>query len=526
MGFLNRGLKQRSLGQITGFLIVMSAASRILGYVREIVLTTNFGQGDLTDAFKAAFLIPDFIYLILIGGAFSTAFIPVLSGYISRNKSDDVWDISSTILNFILISVGLGIILSFVFAPQIVEGFIGRGYAADKQALTVYLTRIMLAQSFFMCLSGLAQGICHAYQQFFAPAIGPILYNLTIIIAGLILMPTIGIEGFAYGVVGGSFLNFAVHIPTLIRLGVRYKPVLLWKHSGVIEFFHLALPVILGLSVIYLNNFVTQFLSSFLPSGTITLLNNANRLMQLPIGIFAIAIVTASFPLMTKMVAEQRMDDFKAQLVSGVNQIFFIMIPASAGLMVISEPLIRALYLQGLFTEENVILTASALFFYAIGIIGYSQQQMLNRGFYAIRDTRTAVLINVIIILVNILLSFVFVGWLSFRGLALAYSLAGLLSMVLLFYLLRKKIGPMGGRRMMVSFVKTMISSGVMYFSVAIFLWALQPYLDQSIKVVQILELLLAIGIGAMSYIGMALILRIDEMHDIVSLVRRKTNCV
>ncbi len=522
MRLFNRTLKQRSLGQVTGFLIAMSAVSRILGYVREIVLTTNFGQGDLTDAFKAAFLIPDFIYLILIGGAFSTAFIPVLSGYISRGEKEDAWRVTSTILNLVLICVSIGIVVCFIFTPQIVEGFIGRGYAADKQALTSYLTRIMLAQSFFMCLSGLAQGVCHVFQQFLAPAVGPLLYNITIITVGLLLMPTIGITGFAIGVVGGSFLNFIVHVPTLVRVGFRYKRTLNVHHPGVVEFFRLALPVILGLSVIYLNNFVTQFLSSFLPSGTITLLNNANRLMQLPVGIFAIAIATAYFPTMTNLVSEGKMQEFKDKLVSGVNLIFFILIPASVGLMVVREPLIRALYLQGLFTEENVTVTAQALFFYSIGIIGYSQQQMLNRGFYAIRDTRSAVAVNVIIILVNIVLSFVLVNPMSFRGLALAYSIAGLLSMVLLVLLLRRKIGPMGGRRMLSTFVKTALASAVMWVAVAVYIDVLMPYLNLDLKLIQIFELLSAIVIGVMTYVGMALVLRIDEMNDSIALVRRK----
>lgn len=517
-----RSLKRRSLGQITGFLIAMSALSRILGYVREILMTTFFGQGDLTDAFKAAFLIPDVIYLILIGGAFSTAFIPVLSGYVAEDQKDEAWEVSSIILNMVLILLVIGVILSYIFAPLIVEGFIGRGYAAEKQDLTIYLTRVMLIQAFFMCLSGLAQGICHVFNQFMAPAIGPLLYNIAIIFIGILMMPYIGIIGFAYGVVIGSVLNFVVQLPTLWRIGVRYKPSLNIHHPGVVRFLQLAMPVILGLSVIYLNTFVTQFLSSYLPAGSITLLNNANRLMQLPVGIFAIAIATAYFPTMANLVSEGNMADFKYQLARGVNLIFFILLPASVGLAVVRMPIIRALFLQGAFTAHNVETTAAALFYYAIGIIGYSQQQMLNRGFYAVRDTKSAVAVNCFIILVNIVFSVLLVGPMTFRGLALAYSLAGLLSMVLLFGLLRRKIGPLGGRKIAFAVIKISIASLFMGGVVHLYLEALSPFIIESWKWMQLFELLSAIVIGCAAYIGMAMLLRIEEMNDSLALIYRK----
>lgn len=521
MAFLKGGLKRRSLGQITGFLILMSAASRVLGYVREIVLTTVFGQGPMTDAYKAAFLIPDVLYLILIGGAFSTAFIPVLSGYFTKGQERDAWEVASTILNFVLISVTVGIGLLYFAAPWFVVHYISPGYAPETQALTIYLTRIMLIQSFFMCLSGIAQGICHVHQQFTAPAVGPLLYNIAIIVIGLKLMARFGITAFAIGVVVGSFLNFAVHIPYLAKLGFRYYPVLHLRHPGVKEFFRLALPVILGLSVIYLNTFVTQYLGSWLAPGTVTLLNNANRLMQLPIGVFAIAIATAYFPRLAESVSAGEIQAFKKQLTAGINQIFFLLVPASVGLWAVSEPLIRALYLQGRFTEENVVVTAQALALYALGIVGYSQQQMLNRGFYAVRDTRSAVLMNVVVIGVNIALSFALVGPMNFRGLALAYSVAGLLAMVLLFFVLRYKIGPFGGRHIAASLAKVLVASAVMLVAVRLTLMGLDG-MAVEMKSAQLVELLLAIGVGIATFTGMALILRIDEMEEAVGMFRRK----
>lgn len=500
----------------------MSALSRVLGYVREIVMTTVFGQGWMTDAYKAAFLIPDFLYLILVGGAFSTAFIPVLSEYINRDQEDEAWRVASTIFNAMLIAVVVLMAFFYVSVPFIMNHFLAVGYAEETKELAIYLTRIMLLQSFMMCLSGICQGICHVYQQFTAPAIGSLLYNIAIIVFGLWLMPTIGITGFAIGVVVGSYLNFVVHFPILLKIGVKWMPVLDFKHPGVHDFFRLALPVVLGLSVVYLNTFVTQNLGSQLDAGTVTALNNANRLMQLPIGIFATAIASAVFPVLTELIARRDIRSFKRKLVEGINLNNFILIPASVGLMVVAEPLIRALFMQGKFTEDNVAITASVLVFYCVGIIGYSQQQILNRGMYALRDSKRAVIVNTIIIVINIVLSILMVGPFEAQGLALAYSIAGLVSMVLLYAFLYQKVGDLGSRELMISLVKIIIASAVMGVGVMLFLNVSDHFIDITSKSQQLLELFLAVAIGVVLYVVMAIVLRIQEMQAAINMVRRK----
>lgn len=515
-------LKRRSLAQITGFLVIMSALSRVLGYVREIVMTTVFGQGWMTDAYKAAFLIPDFLYLVLIGGAFSTAFIPVLSEYVNKDQEDEAWKVASTIFNGMLIAVFVGMAFFYFSVPFIMDEFLAVGYAEQTKELAIYLTRIMLIQSFFMCLSGVFQGICHVYQQFTAPAVGSLLYNIAIIVLGIWLMPCIGITGFAIGVVVGSYLNVIAHFPILLKIGVKWKPVLDFRHPGVKEFFRLSIPVVLGLSVIYLNFFVTQNLGSQLDEGTVTALNNANRLMQLPVGIFATAIASAFFPTLTEMIAKNDIKNFKAKLVEGVNLNNFILIPASVGLMVVAEPLIRALFMQGKFTEENVAVTASVLVVYCIGILGYSQQQVLNRGMYALRDSKRAVIVNCAIIIINIILSLLLVKPLRAQGLALAYSIAGLISMVLLYMILYKKVGDLGGRAIMTSLVKTTIASAVMGVGVVLFLKVSDLFIDITSKAQQLIELFGAIGVGVVIFVVMAAVLRIEEMQAALSLVKRK----
>ena len=512
--------KKKSLVSITVFLIITGALSRVLGYAREIVITTQFGQNFQTDAYKSAFLIPDFLYLVLVGGAFSTAFIPVLSKYLKDPQEG--WRVSSTILNLVLLLLLGGIGFSFLFTPFLINNIIAPGYSHEAKELAVILTRVMLVQSVFMCLSGIAQGICHVYQSFFAPAIGSLLYNIVIIFLGIWLMPVAGISGFAAGVVAGSFLNFLVHLPPLIKIGFEYQLVLDLKHDGVRHFFQLVVPVVLGLSVIYLNTFVTMRLGSYLDDGANTLLNNANRLMQLPVGIFGIAIASAFFPTLTQLANERDFKSFNRNLENGVNLVFFILMPAMFGIVAVREPLIRALFFQGAFTEENVIKTASVLFFYGIGILGYSQQQVLNRGYYALNNTKGAVVINTIVISVNILLSYLLVRHMGAEGLAFAYSIAGTLSMFLLFYGLKLQIPSLKLGRIMTSLMKTYIASLVMAAAVHYTIKYGEPYLILERKSAQLLELYVLIMLGAGVYIVMAKLMHIEELDSMLEKLQAK----
>ena len=214
-----------------GIIMVAMVLSRIIGYVRDMVIYFRFGQNNLTDAYNAAFSIPDFLYYLLVGGALSSAFIPVFSGYIATNKEEDGWHVASTIFNIIMILMVCGIGLGMVFAPAL--RILVPGFTPENIALTVTMTRIMFIQAFFMALNGITMGILNSYHHFLAPAVGSVLYNLGIITVGLLLSPYLGITGFAVGVVTGAALNFAVQVPVLLKIGLRYRPVLDLNHPGV-----------------------------------------------------------------------------------------------------------------------------------------------------------------------------------------------------------------------------------------------------------------------------------------------------
>lgn len=514
-------VKTGGIAKAAGTIMVAMALSRLFGYVRDVVIYTTFGQDFRTDAYNAAFSIPDFLYYLLVGGALSSAFIPVFSSYLATNQEEDGWEVVSTIFNIVMVLMIIGIILGLIFTPQLIALLVP-GFTGEAFDLAVLLTRVMFAQSFFMALSGISQGILHSYKHFFAPALGSVLYNLGIIIIGILLMNRLGILGFSIGVVMGAMLNFLVQVPALIKIGIRYKPIVNLNHPGVKKIFTLILPVFIGLSVTHLNLFVNQYLASSLSYGMISALRAAQRIMQLPIGVFAIAVAVAVFPTLTGHAARKEEKEFKATMSLGVRTVIFITLPAAVGLIALRVPIIRAMFQQGQFTPENTEATAFALLFYSLGLIGYSAQQVLNRAFYALQDTKSPVTIGVITIIINIVLNFALIKPLGHGGLALAYSIAGLVNMVLLLYFLRNKIGHIDGREMLRSFSKTLIASLIMGAIVYLTVYLFEMYFGVQGKILQIIEVILGVGVGALVYIVIVSLMKMEEASIAMGILLRR----
>ncbi len=502
------------VAKAAGIIMVAMVLSRILGYVRDVVIYTNFGQNNLTDAYNAAFSIPDFLYYLLIGGALSSAFIPVFSGYIATNKEEDGWRVASTIFNIVIILMLVGIMLGMIFAPALIRILVP-GFSPENMALTVKMTRIMFLQTFFMALNGISMGILHSYQRFLAPAAGAVLYNLGIILVGVFLLPYLGPElgiiGFAIGVVVGAVLNFAVQLPALLKIGLRYQFIFDLKHPGVRKIGALILPVLIGLSVTQFNLFVNQNLGSSLPSGMLSALRAAQRIMQLPIGVFAVAIAVAVFPTLTGHAARQEREQFKKTMSLGIRTIFFITIPAAMGLVALKTPIVRMLFQQGQFTPGDTSTTAYALLFYCLGLFAYSALQLLNRVFYALQDTLTPVAVGAFTILVNIALNFLLIKPLGHGGLALAYSLAGIINMFLLLFIFRSKVGSIDGRKILQSFVVTVGISLLMGLAAYQTSELMAMVVDIGTKTGQLLQVGSSIAVGVLVFGFLTVFLKMEE---------------
>lgn len=487
------------LARAAGLIMVAMIISRVLGYVRDMVIYARFGQNALTDAYNAAFSIPDFLYLLLVGGALSSAFIPVFSSYVAVGDEENAWKTASTVFNLIVLLMAAGITLGLIYTPQLMH-FLVPGFSPPTLDLSVRLTRIMFIQAFFMALTGLSMGILNSYKHFTSPAVGSILYNLGIILVGLLLSPSLGIAGFAVGVVVGAVANFAVQVPSLVRHGLHYHFTLDLRHPGVQRIGALFLPVLIGLSVTQLNLFVNQNLASTLAPGMVAALRTGQRLMQLPIGIFAVAVGVAVFPTLTGQVAREEVRDFRRTLATSLRALLFIMIPAQVGLAVLGVPIIRLLFEQGQFTAQATSATYVALLCYSFGIFAYGSIQLLNRAFYALQDTRTPVTVGMLTIGLNIILNLLLIRPLEHGGLALAYSLAGIFNMAWLLVILRGRLQGLGGHGLGASVAKSILGTAIMAALAYLAASYLGGVVDLTTKAGQLVQVGGAVGVGVVAY--------------------------
>ncbi len=505
----------------TTIMVVANLIGSLLGFGKSILINSLIGPGYQTDAYNAAFTIPDYIYTILVGGGLSSAFIPIFSQYLARNEKKKGYRMASTILNMVL---GFAIILCIIgeiFAPQLVD--LVFSFKGEAYILTVKLTRIMFLQSFFMCLAGVLMGILQAYENFLPSSLGAVFYNLCIVVFGALLSQAFGfgVAGFSISVVIGAFVNFLVHIRPLKKTGFLYEPVIDLKEDGVRKFFHLLWPSLLGMSVNQINIMVNNYFASGIGDSILTVMQNALQIMNLPVNMFA-AISLAIFPAMSQSYALGKKDEYKDSVKLGINTINFVTFPSMAGLICLGKPFIRMMYYQGRTTEKDIENIVFFLVIYSLGIVAYSLRVHLNRCFYAIQDTKTPVTVNIIILTINIILSFIFVRFWSAAGIAVAYVTAGMISMTLNTVLLRRKIGKFGGRTILVSLTKTVISTAVMSGVLVVLTKIFEASMNLSGKLMQLVETMILVFIGIAVYFITAYLLKAEEMTTVIGILKRK----
>lgn len=448
-------MSRQQPAQAAILLIMATLVSRLLGYFRDIVLLSYFGQSNLTDAYYAAFTLPDFLYLLLVGSALGPVFIPVFSTYLAKKEEAEAWHVASSVWNIVICFMLLGLFLAFCFAPQLIHLLVP-GFSSETATLATELTRIMLPQAFFLALAGIGMGILHSYNNYLAPSLGSITYNIAILLVSLLLLPYWGIHGFACGVTVGAFCYLLVELPGLYQTGWRWQPVFSFQHPGVQEILHRLTPILFGLSINQMNLWVSQHLASYFAPGILSALRLAQRLMQFPISLFAISIAVALFANMSRTAALQDYAGFRRYFQQGVGSTIFLSLPAAGGLIALGKPLLTLFYQQGAFSSQDVAVTYQILIFYCLGLVACGLQQMLNRTFYAQGDTATPVKVGTLTVIVNITLNFTLCHFLSYFGLALAYTLAGFFQTGILFFLLRQRQGPLGGRSFFVTSARSL----------------------------------------------------------------------
>jgi len=446
------------------------ALNNIIGLARQVIVLNAFGTSGEMDAFIAANRVSETLFTLVAGGALASAFIPTFTSLLVKDDNRGAWKLASAIANLILLVLTLTALLAAVLAPLIVRYILAPGFAADpaQEKLAVDLMRLMLPSAVLFGLSGLVIGILNSKQIFFLPALAPAMYQLGMIFGVLVLAPSLGIFGLAWGVLVGSAGYLLIQLPALLRLGGKYFPILGLKLPAVREVGRLIVPRLLGLAFVQLNFWVNIRLATRISQGSVTGVYFAFTLMLMPQVLIAQSIAIAALPTFSAQFAQNKLNEMRSSLASSLRSVLLLSIPATVGLIILRQPLVELLYQRGEFTALSTQLVAWALLWYAFGLVGHSVVEIMVRAFYAMHDTKTPVIIGIAAMTLNILLSIAFValftswGWMPHGGLALANSLATMLEMIVLVYLMRGRLQGLDGRRILMAFVKAAIAVFIM----------------------------------------------------------------
>jgi putative peptidoglycan lipid II flippase len=474
----------RTVARSAGIVSLAVMSSRVLGLVREMVFAYFFGasKGLANDAYVIAFRIPNLLRDLFAEGALSSAFVTVFSDYLVTKDEKEAFRLSNLVTNALIVILGVLVVLGIIFAEPVVR-LIAPGFEGNQEKfrLTVQLTRIMMPFILLVALAAQAMGILNARDRFGVPAMASTFFNVGSIVGGIVTAvlltdpgfsaplrsivenPTTGIIGMAYGVLIGGLAQYAIQWPSLRRVGFRYRPGLSFSDPGLRRVFKLMGPAVIGAAAVQVNILVNSNFASNIPGeGPVSWLNYSFRLMQFPIGVFGVAIATATLPAISRQAALQELGDFRRTLAASLRLAFVLTIPSAVGLIVLGRPIIELIYERGRFGAEDSARTANALACYAIGLAGYAAVRILAPAFYALGDAKTPMRISLFSMVLNFVLNWLLVQQFHERGLALSTSAVAILNFAVLYFAMRKRIKGLEGRATLAAMAKILGASVVM----------------------------------------------------------------
>lgn len=416
-----------------------TALSRILGLVRDVVIAHLFGASRAYDSYLIAFMIPHLLRRLLAEGALSSAFIPIFTERLTTDPRRATRFANIVVTVALIFFPGL-VVLGIILAPLYVP-FFADGFSAEQLELTIRLTQITFPFIALVGLAAIMMGVLNSYGRFFAPAFAPVLFNVGVILSAFALLSffTEPIYALAVGVLLGGLGQLLFQIPYL-KDKWRYRPQLDLRDEGLHKLLKLMLPSVVGLAIFQINSIVDNKLASHLAEGSISALQYAIRLFQLPLGLFVVSVGSVILPKLAAHAAQKDAQSFAQTLRESAKFSLFILLPATAGLFALAQPIIQLLFEHGNFTTEDTRLTVYALVNYLPGLIGYGLAYLLTRAFYALQDTRTPLLIGAITVALNVALDYILVGPMGVGGLALATSVAGTANVLLLLFVLQRRL--------------------------------------------------------------------------------------
>ncbi|MCM8831783.1 MAG: murein biosynthesis integral membrane protein MurJ [Candidatus Omnitrophica bacterium] len=510
---------QKEIIKSTTVISLATFFSRVLGFIRDIVIARFFGVYIYAQSFVVAFKIPNLFRDLLGEGAANSAFVPVFSEYIVKEQKKEFWRLVNVVLNYLLIILFLVTVFGIIFSPFIIK-IIAPGFRSDayKFWLTVKLNRFIFPYLLLISLGAYATAILNSLKHFSIPAFGPCLVNISIIVFALLFGENLA--GLSLGVLVGGFLQLVAQVPVLYIKGFRLVLFKNFKHKGATTILKLLLPRLFSTCIYHANNFVDTIFASFtslVGEGGVAGIYFAYRLILFPLGIFSTALNQAILPTLSKQALQYNQKDFNQTLSFGLRFIFFLLIPVSVGFMLFSRQIILSIFYGGKFDNYAVLVTSQVLFFYSIGLVSYGANKILQSCFFAFKDTLTPTKVSFFSLILNIILNSIFVVPFKLKGIALATSISSIISFLILFYILKKRLH-FDIKEIIYSFIRILLASlcmgSICYFFAKLNITA-QP-------IFRIFYLGLLILLSFLVYVIFCFIFKVSEVREILKWISKK----
>ncbi|MFB5088604.1 murein biosynthesis integral membrane protein MurJ [Psychrobacillus sp. PGGUH221] len=494
-------------------LMIIAVLSKISGFMRDITLTFFYGATSISDAYIISITITSVLFSLIIAGI-STAYIPMFKQIEHDLDVRSAKYFTNNLINILLL-ITTGIIISGLLFSNVLVKIFALGFNKETVNTAVLFTRIGLVGIYFTSLTQIFIGYLQLNKKFVIPALIGLPFNLIVILSIFISAKT-NIIMLAIGTVLAAFIQLLFLIPSLYKSNYRYMPFISFKDKNIKKMAIIAFPIMIGVSIDQINLMVDKTLASTIMEGGISALSYASRLNDFVQGIFVFSFVTVMFPLISKLAANNEMVKFKNSISEVISSVILIVVPACFGLMILAEPLIRLLFGRGNFDENAIHMTSAAMFYYAVGMLGYGIREIINRSFYSLQDMKTPMYNAALSVLLNIILNLILSEYMGISGLALATSISALFCSFLLVISLRKKIGPFGLRSNLITLFKVLLASSGM----GIVIYVFNEYILIDWNVFS--KISISILIGCIIYIILITLLKVEETKILYRFLKGK----
>lgn len=495
-------------------LILMMATllSKVLGFSRDLALASTYGTGVVSDAYLMALSIPTILFIGSFCVAIQNTYMPLFTETDKNKGRAEALKFTSNIMNIIMLLSLVVTALGLIFTEPLVKIF-AMGFEGERLSLTVQFTKIILFSIGIVCITYIVKAYLEIHNNFLVTGLMPLPYNIAII-ASIFLSKHFGLNTLAYGTVLAFLLQFLVLLPSAFKKGFKYKLNVDLKDENVKKMALLIVPVLVGASITQVNNLIDKSLASTL-EGAVSALNYAYKLNIFVMGMFVASITSVIYPLFSRLTSDKNMEKLKDTLSTSINAVMLIIVPVSIGAFILSEPIVKLLFERGEFTSQDTIVTSQVLACYAVGMLASGVRDILVRVYYSLQDTKTPMKNSLLCVGFNIVFNLLLIKYLKAPGLALATSISSILAVFFLTYNLRKKIGRLNGKQMLITLIKTGLSGLVMAI-VVLFVHS------RILSISSTLALVVSVVIGAFIYGVMVLILRVDACNYVLDVVKKK----